>query len=130
MRILIVEDEALLAMEMEGFLEGAGHEVVGVADDFASALACIDDTTPDLALLDIQLLNGSSGLDVAAELKQRGIPSLFVTGNCPTERGRGLAMGCVHKPLDERILVRAVSATDTVLQGGTPSRLPSGMHLY
>ena len=130
LRILVVEDEALLAMEMESILGDAGHEVVCLADDFESALACAEKTSPDLALLDIQLLRGSSGLDVASAFRTRGIPCLFVTGNCPVERGRGLGVGCLHKPFDERSLVNAVSAADAVLHGGRPQNLPSGMHIY
>lgn len=130
LRVIIVEDEALLALEMEGFLLDAGHRVLGVADDYDSAMALASETKPDLALLDIQLLGGTSGLDVAAAFKQRGIPCLFITGNCPTARGRGLAMGCLHKPTDERSLLAAVEAAAEVSRGGTPGQLPRGMHLF
>jgi DNA-binding response OmpR family regulator len=130
LRILVVEDQALLAMEMESILTDAGHDVMSIADDFDSAVACADDARPDLALLDIQLLHGSSGLDVAAEFRTRGIPCLFVTGNCPTEKGKGLGLGCLHKPFDDRILVNAVAVADDMLQGKRPHRLPSGMHVF
>lgn len=130
LRILVVEDEALLAMNIEGALTDARHEVVGIADDFDSALARAAERVPDLALLDIHLLSGSSGLDVAAAFRTRGIPCLFVTGNCSTDPAPELALGCLHKPFDDRILVNAVTAVEAVLDGKTPRDLPSGMHLY
>ncbi|KAA2237246.1 response regulator [Salinarimonas soli] len=130
LRLVIVEDEALLAMSMEDSLLDAGHEVLGVADDLASALALAGRTRPDLALVDVQLLRGSSGLDVAARFAELGIPCLFVTGNCPAERGRTAALGCLHKPADERSLLAAVVAARAVIRGEAPCALPSGMHLY
>src|SRR5919107_3429438 len=101
LRIMIVEDEALVALEIGGMLAMAGHEAVGQADDLPSAVAAAEAEKPDLALVDIQLAQGTSGLDVAAALRERGVPVLFATGNCPTERGRGLALGCLHKPISD-----------------------------
>lgn len=130
LRILIVEDEALVALEMEGILSDAGYEVVGIADDRESALRAAGRGEPDLALVDIRLANGSSGLDVAADLDHNGVCCLFVTGNCPAERGREHSFGCLHKPFTERVLVEAVSAAGQLMRGGWPEHLPRGMHLY
>ena len=130
LRILIVEDEALVALEIEEALSAAGHEVAGHADDLAGAVALGRRTRPDLALVDINLANRCSGLDVAAELMRCGIPCLFVTGNCPTHQGEGLALGCLHKPFNDRILLGAVAAAGAVSRGEEPPRLPRGMHLY
>ena len=131
LRILIVEDEAVVALEIEGMLAMAGHEAVGQADDLPSALAAAEAEKPDLALVDIQLAQGTSGLDVAAALKARGVPVLFATGNCPTERGRGLALGCLHKPISDRSLAAAVEAAGAVLRGAPlPTHIPSALHLY
>lgn len=131
MRILIVEDEALVAMEIESMLGLAGHEAVAQADDLPSALAAVAEERPDLALVDIQLAQGTSGLEVAAALKAQGVPVLFATGNCPTERGRGLALGCLHKPISDQSLEVAILAADALLHGGpVPDRLPSALHFY
>jgi DNA-binding response OmpR family regulator len=130
LRIVIVEDEALLAMTMEDSLIEAGHEVLGVADDLASAVALAARTDPELALVDVQLLRGSSGIDVAAHLNGRGIPCLFVTGNCPADHGRAFALGCLHKPSDERSLLAAVASAGALIGGEPPPALPPGMHLY
>ena len=130
MRLLIVEDEALVALEVESILGSAGHEVIGTADTLHEALEVAEAERPDLALVDIQLAEGNSGLDVAAALKARGIPTLFATGNCPTERGAGLALGCLHKPFTDRSLASAIDVADAVLRGQTPTRLPQALHLY
>lgn len=130
-RILVIEDEALVALEIQSGLETVGHEIVGVAGRAATASSLARTTRPDLALVDVRLARGDSGLDVATDLARLGIPCLFVTGNCPEERGNGLAVGCLHKPFDERQLLEAVAAVITILRGGpTPERLPMGMHLF
>ncbi len=129
LRILIVEDEALVAMVMEASLMDAGHEVVGIADNTAEALALAGDNRPDLALVDIQLAQGSSGLDVAHALHGQGITCLFASGNCPGP-ARQDAVGCLHKPYSPDQLLQAVAAVDAVMRGERPDRLPGQMHLY
>lgn len=131
-RILVVEDEGLVALEIETFLAGAGHEVVGTAAEREGALALARAEPPDLAIVDIRLSGGDSGLDLAADLAALGVPVLFVTGNCPRESGRAVAVGCLHKPFDERQLLAAVAVADRLARGGPASvgRLPSGLHLY
>jgi DNA-binding response OmpR family regulator len=127
---LIVEDEALVAMEIEGMLGLAGHEAVAQADDMNSALAAVGSNPPDLALVDIHLGRGNSGLDIAAALKERGVPVLFATGNCPMERGRDLALGCLHKPFTDNMLMAAIRAAEAKLQGQPVQPTSSALHFY
>jgi DNA-binding response OmpR family regulator len=128
LRIAIIEDEALVALEMEDHLKDAGHEVVGIADTLKDAIRLIEDTAPDLALVDIQLAEGSSGLDVAQELNARGVPCVFATGNCPG-RERDDALGCLHKPFNQIQLLGAVNAANAVLEGKEADP-PREMHLF
>lgn len=130
MRVLIVEDEALVAMEIESMLSMAGHDPIGLADDLATAIAAADADRPDLALVDMQLARGSNGLEVAAAFKARGIPVMFATGNCPRERGRDLAIGCLHKPFTDHTLAAAIGAASAVLGGRAAPALPPSLHLY
>ncbi|TNC49547.1 response regulator [Rubellimicrobium rubrum] len=131
MRVLIVEDEVLVAMEIEGMLGLAGHEATAQADDLPSAMTAVDAERPDLALVDVQLAGGSSGLDVAAALQARGVPVLFATGNCPEDRGRALALGCLHKPITDYSLAGAMEVADAVLHDRPlPPDAPSALHLY
>lgn len=130
MRVLIIEDEALVAMEIEGMLALAGHEVIGHADDLASAIAAADAERPDLALVDIQLAQGASGLEVAAALRERGIPVMFATGNCPRDRGQGIALGCLHKPITDSTLSASLRAAEAILHGRPIAQMPSALHIY
>lgn len=129
-RILIVEDEALVALEIEAILESAGHEVIGCADNPRDAIALAAERKPDIALVDIQLAQGASGIDVAATLTSSGVACLFASGNCPKERGRGIALGCLHKPFSDRTLAAAVRAVSDLMRGTEPAFVPSSMHLY
>ncbi|TNC52550.1 response regulator [Rubellimicrobium rubrum] len=118
-------------MEIEAMLTLAGHEAVALADDLDSAVAAATAERPDLALVDIQLTQGTSGLDVAKALNRLGIPVLFATGNCPHEKGRSLALGCLHKPITDRTLAAAIKVAESVLHGsGVQNRLPLAFHLY
>ncbi|MGI4880767.1 MAG: response regulator [Janthinobacterium lividum] len=128
--ILIVEDEALVALEMEDVLVRAGYRIVGLADTLDTTRHIINVDRPDLALCDMRLAEGETGIDVALDLGRRGIPCLFVTGNCTEAVGSGLALGCLHKPFNDRGLVAAVHVADAIIAGRRLGPVPSNMHLY
>lgn len=131
MRLVLVEDEALIAMLMEDALVMLGHEVIGVADDMAGTMALVERQRPDLALCDVKLLRGESGIDVADRLSGMGIPCLLVSGNCPRAGERcGAALGCLLKPFSVEMLDHAVSAAAAIAAGSAPAHLPKGMQLY
>src|SRR4051812_33079072 len=91
-RLLIVEDEPLVAFDNEHFLTGEGFEIVGTVDSVADAMRLLAENEEiDLLLADVTLSDGS-GIDVAHAAHARGIPVLFVTGNCPGE-AKALAAG-------------------------------------
>lgn len=81
--ILIVEDEALLAMDMEAMVEDSGHRVVAEAASLYDVEALGDDVAPDLAFVDIQLARGTNGLDVCRLIRERWVDTfiVFVTAN-------------------------------------------------
>ena len=109
LRVMIVEDEMLLALDLEDMLLEAGHEVVGQASDMTQAIAVAErvDGRFDVAIMDVNLARGNNGVEVAAVLRQRwNVPCLFVSGNLD-ERTRARAMewqpiGFVGKPYSER----------------------------
>lgn len=78
-QILVLEDEPLIAMDLEDLLIGKGYAVVGPFSAAAAALESLTQARPHTALLDIYLFNGTS-FDVARELKRVGIPFAFMTG--------------------------------------------------
>lgn len=130
MHIMIVEDEAIIAMTIESFLVDAGYDVVGIADDVESAIELARTQGVDLALVDMRLAHGASGRDVAAALKARGIPCLFATGNCPGDNQADLAIGCLHKPFSGTQVIQAVEVAAAVLRGEEVGKPPMEMHLY
>jgi CheY-like chemotaxis protein len=82
LRILIVEDEVITAIELESYLEDLGHIVVGIAGTAPDALAAAEQHRPDLILMDIRLAQGGDGVEVATELRRRyDLPSVFLTAH-------------------------------------------------
>jgi CheY-like chemotaxis protein len=80
--ILIIEDEALIALDLEEVVKSLGHTVVGLAGTCKQALAIAERHPPQLILSDIQLSDGSSGLEAVNEiLSHFEVPVIFVTGH-------------------------------------------------
>jgi CheY-like chemotaxis protein len=79
-RILIVEDEPLIAMMLEDFLEVLGKQLAGQADTVADALALIDGGGIDAAILDVNLRGGEQSWAIADALAARNVPFVFATG--------------------------------------------------
>lgn len=78
--VLIIEDEPIIAMDLAKLVEGLGHRVVGTARTHTEALALAERTSPGLVLADIQLADGSSGLDAVKEiLPNLEVPVIFIT---------------------------------------------------
>lgn len=128
-RILIVEDEPLVAFDNEHLLSEAGYLVVGTVDTLADATRMIQEEEIDLILSDIKLSGEGDGMDVARAAAARNVPVLFVTGNCPVE-AQQLGIGCLSKPYTERTLKSALDALDDTLQGRKVKKLPAGLSIY
>ena len=78
--VMIIEDEPFIAMDLEGLVESLGHRVLGVARTHAEAIALSKAKRPGLILADIQLADGSSGLDAVNELLRTfEVPVIFIT---------------------------------------------------
>ncbi|MGH6670621.1 MAG: response regulator [Xanthobacteraceae bacterium] len=78
--VLIIEDETFIAMDIEALVESLGHNVIGVARTHSEALALAKKKRPGLILADIQLADGSSGLDAVNELLASfEVPVIFIT---------------------------------------------------
>jgi CheY-like chemotaxis protein len=79
-RILIVEDEMIIALDLENLVTELGHTVVGIATTREEAVRLAKEQEPDLVLCDIQLADGSSGVDAATDiLHAMSIPVIFIT---------------------------------------------------
>ena len=78
--VLIIEDEPLISMQLEDLVRSLGHEVCGMAATRSQAQQIVAETTPGLVLADIQLADGSSGLDAVDDiLKIESVPVIFIT---------------------------------------------------
>jgi CheY-like chemotaxis protein len=71
MKILIVEDEAVIALCLEDILDSFGHEVCGIATTAEDAVKIADRQRPDLVLMDIMLAEGSDGVSAACDIRRR-----------------------------------------------------------
>lgn len=114
-RVLLVEDEAIIAMTAEDMLEELGCTTVATATTVAEALAAVEREAFDLAVLDINL-NGMESLPVADRLREAGRPFVFTTGY--GSAGRGTAhedVPLVTKPYQLHELETAIAAA---LRGG------------
>jgi CheY-like chemotaxis protein len=109
--VLIVEDEALLAMDIEAMIEDAGHRVVAEAASLYEVEELDDNLRPDLAFVDIQLARNTNGLDVCALIRRRWADTfvVFVTANplkIPNDYGGG--HGVIAKPFSRSGLLSAM----------------------
>ena len=127
-RILIVEDEPLVAFDNETMIADAGYEVVATVDRYADAVETLDERQVDLILSDISLTGERTGVDLAREAQRREIPILFATAH-PPEGAEDLAIGHLLKPYNERTLKAALKAVDRYL-AGEKAKAPDGLTFY
>jgi DNA-binding response OmpR family regulator len=109
LRILVVEDEWLIAEDIAAYLRASGHQVIGPAPSVAAALRLIGENPVDVALLDVQL-HGETSLAIAEELKTRHIPFACLTGFGPRDVPSAFAnFKFVRKPADQAAILRALA---------------------
>lgn len=128
-RILIVEDEPLVAFDNEMSLRAHGYVVVATVDRCADAMAIMDTEAIDLVLTDVALTGVRTGLDVARYAAGKGVPVLFVSGTCPAANDVP-ALGCLSKPYNDRTLKLALEAVDRRLAGDEPGKTLPGLLFY
>lgn len=112
-RILIVEDEAIIAMELEDRVSRAGHDVVGCAGTPARAIALADRHRPEIVLMDVHLGAGGDGVSLAVELRERfGVHVVFITAHTDAATRQRCAeagaVGYLSKPLRPNELLAAI----------------------
>jgi DNA-binding NarL/FixJ family response regulator len=102
-RVMIVEDDYLVAMEVEDRLNEAGFEIVGTAKSVTEAVALAATEQPEIAIMDIRILGSGDGIDAAVELRSRfDIPSVFASAHVDPDTIARAAparpLGWVSKP--------------------------------
>jgi CheY-like chemotaxis protein len=130
--VLIVEDEALLAEELAFLVREAGLRDVGRAMSSAEAVALACELAPDLALVDVHLKDGPTGIETArAIVEDCGAVVLFMTANVKRlpEDYAG-ACGVIGKPYTERAVRMALAYLEVCLRDGcAPGPSPLGLSL-
>lgn len=132
-RILVIEDEALLAFPLAEMLRGAGFQVVGPAPTLERALKLARDEVVDLALVDINLRDGSkAGIEAAhALLENWGIPSLFLSGSSTeAHNNQDAALGFLDKTYSPRSVLESIAVAQALINGDLLPALPLGLELF
>lgn len=129
--VLVVDDDVMLADDLEDALTSAGYMVCGIASDVAGAIRLGEQHRPDLGVIDLRLGEHERGTDVARALRQRhrfGV--LYATGNPESMPLAAEGEGCLIKPFLPRTLVAALGIVDARMSGRpVPATLPKGFIL-
>lgn len=109
LKILCLEDNPLIVMHLEQMIEDLGHVCICILESFADLKDRRDEATIDCALVDIDLADGRTGPDAAAWLFERGIPTLFVTGQeAIANDHRHVVVDVIAKPVSAEALREAL----------------------
>lgn len=129
-KVLIVEDEMMIAVAMQLTLEELGYETVGIAPDLVTAKR-LAARRPDLALVDLNLRDGLTGPQIGQFLSRRRVSVLFVTAN-PRLLGEGVdgTIGVLTKPTDKDALAAAVAYALRVAVGEAPPAPPPQLTVF
>jgi CheY-like chemotaxis protein len=130
LRVLIVEDEPIVAMDLEAIAIARGHEVVGVAERLSDVRA-LADSQLDLALVDMNLKDGRTGPVVADQLcRGRDVLVIFITANVeqiPLDFCG--ALGAVAKPFTEAAMAEVIDFAAAVRARAKIEQIPSALLL-
>ena len=129
LKVLIAEDDILMADMLEDALVSNGYEVCGIARTVQKAVELGEHHKPDLAVLDVRLAEGGRGTDIASSLKQQGrVGILYATGHVKTTSlTRSDGEACIAKPYRTEDIVRGLEIVEQiVLTGGSSGPFPKG----
>lgn len=130
-RVLVVEDEAILAETLRTWLEHAGYDVCGLAARADEALDLALTNCPQLAVMDVRLAGGEDGIASARELERwAATPALFYTGFPEAVKDGCVGIGHLAKPSGEREFLAAVDAAFAVAADVVPLRPPAALRLH
>jgi AmiR/NasT family two-component response regulator len=111
-RILVVEDEHIVAMGIVIMLKNLGYTVTGVASSGEEAISKAESIRPDLVLMDIMLKGNLNGIEASKEITtRRGIPVIYLTACSDRkllEQIWNIGSGCIMKPFDEKDLEKGI----------------------
>ncbi|MBJ3778441.1 response regulator [Acuticoccus mangrovi] len=108
MPIFVCDDNALIAMMLEDLIETLGHRCCGVASAFSPALEGAVENGATLALVDLDLADGATGLTLVGALAEHDIPSIIISGQAHSVPPGHGAVALFEKPVDEVALSAAI----------------------
>ena len=129
--LMIVEDEALVAIVLRDVLSEAGYHVLDLTTRHAEALEVARACKPDLALVNIRLAGRDDGIELAVQLKALNIPVVFISGQISRARTAAtVAIASMPKPYDADEVVLAVAYLLARLKGPTPLARPDKLEVF
>ena len=129
--LMIVEDEALVAMLLRDELKDAGYKVLDLTDRHAEAVEVAKAEKPNLALVNIRLAGRDDGIELAEHLKALGIPVLLISGQVSrASSAKTVAIGSLPKPYDAADMVLAVAYLLARLQGDASLAKPEQLEVF
>lgn len=128
-RLLIIEDDPLIAFDNEYALKQHGYDVVATVESGEAAVPFIADVPLDALILDMQLAGHMTGRDVARLAVDRKIPILLVTGQRPDDVAE-FAMSCLYKPHTPALLLSALRGLDTMISRQKMPRKIHGIEIF
>jgi CheY-like chemotaxis protein len=132
LRVLVIEDDALIAFDLTSTLNDAGHTTVGPAATSEQAFKLASANKPDVAFVDIRLRDGATGTQIARELQTRyRIPCVFVSSSAEdAHAARDAAVALIIKPAGSDTVLAALDVIAALLRGEQPKRIPPGMLMF
>jgi DNA-binding response OmpR family regulator len=129
--LMIVEDEALVAILLRDELQNAGYKVLDLTDRHAEALEVAKAEKPDLALVNIRLAGRDDGIELSEHLKAMGIPVLLISGQVSrASSAKTVAIGSMPKPYHAAEMVLAVAYLLARLKGNNTLPRPDQLEVF
>lgn len=129
--LMIVEDEALVAIVLRDELQMAGYKVLDLTDRLDEALKVAKADKPDLALVNVRLARGDDGIELSERLKVLGIPVLLISGQASRAiSSKTVAIGSMPKPYDAAEMVLAVAYLLAHLKGDDTLLKPKKLEVF
>jgi two-component system, response regulator PdtaR len=129
--LMIVEDEALVAILLRDELQDAGYKVLDLTDRYAEAVEVAKAEKPDLALVNIRLAGRDDGIELSAHLKALGIPVLLISGQVSrASSAKTVAIASLPKPYDAADMVLAVAYLLARLEGDVSLPKPGRLEVF
>jgi DNA-binding NarL/FixJ family response regulator len=134
-RIVVVEDEIIVAKSIEGILKNNGYSVTGVATSYEKAKLILKTSIPDLILCDINLNYEKTGIDLMEEVNLKyNIPFIFISANNSSDMIKAAVntrpLNYITKPFNEKQLLVSVASAFELIEKRTEEKYPTDKEIH